>query len=304
MSVSGAVSKYYSTGRSRWQCARLSAALPFLLILMVSLSLAAPYSFAAAKGKRYGAPLKFDAPPVDLDLPGEGADAPGEFTDSPVPSPAAPEGNRTGVETAPAVPPAAPGGASAPIRLFGTVEFRSPVKNLPKWERVRNSESKKPSFIPGGMDTQNKAVSDRWQRLREKLKNAPFMEKVKGVNTFFNQWPYKTDLDVWGVEDYWATPREFVQKSGDCEDYAISKYYALRDLGVPAEALRIAAVKDSIRNLGHAVTIVFHGGDAHVLDNLTNLMLSHKRLTQYKPQFSVNEQYLWRHIQPKSGPTR
>lgn len=292
MSVSGVVSKYPFTVRSRLRSTRLPFALPFfILFVMASLCLTASYS-------GYGAPLKFDAPPVYLDAPSE---EPAESVEAPNTSaPVPPSQNQTGA----ARQPAAPAGPSAPIRLFGTVEFRSPVKNLPKWERVRNSENKKPSFIPGGMDAQNKTVSDRWQRLREKLKDVPLMEKVKGVNNFFNQWPYKTDLDVWGVEDYWATPREFVQKSGDCEDYAISKYYALRDLDVPAETMRIAAVKDSIRNIGHAVTIVFHGGEAYVLDNLTNLILSHKRLTQYKPQFSVNEQYLWRHIQPKSGPTQ
>lgn len=140
--------------------------------------------------------------------------------------------------------------------------------------------------------------------MREKLQGAPLVDQVKAVNNFFNQWPYKTDLEVWGVEDYWETPREFIERSGDCEDYAISKYYALRDLGVPAELLRIVAVKDAIRNYGHAICLIMVNDDAYILDNLTNLTLSHKRLTHYKPQFSVNENFLWRHIQPQSGPTR
>ncbi|MDR0826786.1 MAG: transglutaminase-like cysteine peptidase [Desulfovibrio sp.] len=188
-----------------------------------------------------------------------------------------------------------------PIRLFGTVEFRSIIKNLPKWERVLAEEQKHPTFTEQGIDTDNKKLQERWLSLKAKLKDAPIKEKLQGVTNFFNQWPYKTDNEVWGVEDYWATPREFFNKSGDCEDFAISKFYALINLGVPPELMRIAAVKDGIRGLGHAVLVVFVDDDAYILDNITNLVLSHKRLTHYSPQFTVNEEYLWRHVKPKPG---
>jgi predicted transglutaminase-like cysteine proteinase len=188
------------------------------------------------------------------------------------------------------------------VRLFGTVEFRSPIKALPKWERVLSSESQSPSFSARGFDTRNEKVVQRWAKLKEQYTDAPLKEKMQVVNNFFNQWPYKYDMDIWGVEDYWAIPREFALKSGDCEDYAIAKYYGLRDLGVPAKSLRIAAVKDSIRGLGHAILVVFADADAYILDNLTNLVLSHKRLTHYVPQYTVNEEFLWRHVKPKSIP--
>jgi predicted transglutaminase-like cysteine proteinase len=196
-----------------------------------------------------------------------------------------------------------PAAQAAPIRLFGTVEFRSPIKSLPKWERVRDSENRRPTFIPEGLDldVKNPSVTQRWVALRDRIKDAPLAEKANEVNKFFNQWPYKTDMTIYGVEDYWAVPREFVERSGDCEDYAIAKYYALRELGVPAKFLRVAAVKDSIRNLGHAVLIVYmDDDDARVLDNLTNLVLSHKRLTHYVPQYTVNEDFLWRHVVPRA----
>lgn len=121
------------------------------------------------------------------------------------------------------------------------------------------------------------------------------MEKAKEVNKFFNQWPYRTDMVVYGVNEYWATPWEFAAKSGDCEDYAISKYYALRALGVPADKLRIVALKDTIKNIGHAVLAVYIDDTAYILDNLSSMMLQHTRLTHYKPQFSVNEHYRWGH---------
>ncbi|MDL2266950.1 transglutaminase-like cysteine peptidase [Desulfovibrio sp. OttesenSCG-928-G15] len=182
------------------------------------------------------------------------------------------------------------------------MEFRSAIKNLPKWQRVLGSERKSPSFGSNGLDGGNQKVTQRWAAAKGRLGGASLMEKVKEVNKFFNVWPYKTDQEVWGVEDYWATPKEFVRKSGDCEDFAISKYYALRDLGVPASSMRIVALKDTIRNLGHAVLVVYTQNDAYILDNLSNMVLSHKKLPHYAPQYSVNEEFLWRHVKPKATP--
>ena len=288
--------------------------------LIVLAVFASAWGNASAATGKYGKPLRFDPPPVDtgnarqadLPEPSPPLSGPGEAAGDGAARPDGGEGaggDASGLESGtqaaqPAATAANAAASTSPIRLFGTVEFRSPIKNLPKWERVMGSEKRKPSFIDKGMDTRNQQVSARWAKLKEKLQGASLREKVQGVNNFFNQWPYKTDREVWGVEDYWAVPREFVEKSGDCEDYAISKYYALRDLGVPAEMMRIAAIKDVIRNLGHAVLVVFMESDAYVLDNLTNLVLSHKKLTHYAPQYTVNETFLWRHVKPKSTPAK
>lgn len=188
------------------------------------------------------------------------------------------------------------------VRLFRTVDFRSVLKDMPKWERVLQKERATPSFTPDGISCDNASVAARWKALQNKLSGASLLEKIKGVNKFFNQWPYRTDIAVWGVEDYWATPCEFIVRSGDCEDYAITKYFALRALGVPADIMRIAAVKDTIRGIGHAVLVIYMDNDAYVLDNLSNLVLSHKRLRHYSPLYSLNENYLWRHVKPIAGP--
>lgn len=276
----------------------------FFLLFALAVSLALQPCSALGAG-RYGTSLQFDPPPVDL---GQAEAAPEAVPDTATeqPKPAREDAAAKSSEIRDSAQPDGNGKAksessdSKSVRLFGTVEFRSPLKKLPKWERVRNLENEKPSFTEQGIASKNKDVLARWNKLREKLKGAPLMEQAQGVNKFFNQWPYKTDREVWGVEDYWATPREFMLHSGDCEDYAIAKYYALRDLGVPKEKLRVVALKDTIRNIGHAVTAVFIGDDAYILDNLSNLVLSHKKLTLYAPQYSVNEDYLWRHVKPKA----
>ncbi len=195
-----------------------------------------------------------------------------------------------------------------PVRLFGTVDFRGELKDLPKWIRVNEAEKRQRTFRDGGLqctDPKNAvpaSIKEGWLSLKGRLQNAPLMEKVKEVNKFFNQFPYRTDIALYGFEDYWATPCQFMNRSGDCEDYAITKYFALRDLGVPADIMRIAAIKDNIRNIGHAVLVIFSENDAYVLDNLTNLVLSHKKLMHYRPIYTVNENFLWRHVTPVSGP--
>lgn len=67
---------------------------------------------------------------------------------------------------------------------------------------------------------------------------------LDAVNRFFNRIPYASDIEHWGKDDYWATPVELLASNGgDCEDYAIAKYLTLRELGVPADRMRITYVK-------------------------------------------------------------
>jgi predicted transglutaminase-like cysteine proteinase len=160
-------------------------------------------------------------------------------------------------------------------------------------------DRKTPGLIP------ERALGGRnalWGDLRAEWRGLSIMDKLRNVNSLFNQWPYRLDSEVWGVVDYWAAPIEFLRKSGDCEDYAITKYFALKQLGVPAADMRIVILLDSIRRLGHAILVVYTGGDAYVLDNLSNVVLSHQRYGHYVPQYSINEEYRWAHIPIKGGP--
>jgi predicted transglutaminase-like cysteine proteinase len=75
--------------------------------------------------------------------------------------------------------------------------------------------------------------------------------------------------------------------------------YALKQLGVNPERLRIVALKDSIRNLDHAVLAVYIEGTIYILDNVTKLVLTHDKFQHYRPYFSINAVYKWTHIPPK-----
>ena len=121
-------------------------------------------------------------------------------------------------------------------------------------------------------------------------------DQLQLVNQFFNRWPYKSDSQAFGRREYWASPSVFMARSGDCEDYAIAKYFALRQLGFDKEELRIVVLYDRIRNLGHAVLAVYGGNDILILDSLSNFITTHTRYRHYIPQYSMNETTRWAHV--------
>lgn len=180
-------------------------------------------------------------------------------------------------------------------RLFGTMEIRGPIKNLPQWINVQERHKKNPIFTPGFQ--LNSRVT--WDKLKELVQGKSPLEKIKAINSFWNQWPYKLDSAVYGKPDYWAAPYEFRKNSGDCEDYAIVKYFTLKELGFPVEQMRIVVVTDSILNVAHAILAVYLDDDIYILDNIAKNVLSHSRIRNYKPHYSVNEQNRWVHLSPK-----
>lgn len=128
----------------------------------------------------------------------------------------------------------------------------------------------------------------------------PFQQLV-AVNKWGNAHPYIEDNINWGMEDYWETPREFVDISGDCEDYAISKYYLLRAAGFSADDLRIIILEDL--NLGgiiHAVLGVYVNDVLYILDNQSREVMEALSIYHYRPIFGINEQAWWAYY-PKNN---
>ena len=122
-------------------------------------------------------------------------------------------------------------------------------------------------------------------------------EKLELVNDFMNRTPFLSDLEHWGKEDYWATPVEFLSTNGgDCEDFSIAKYFALRSLGVADEKLRITYVKEIVvYNEAHMVLAYFPAPDAEplVLDNINKSIRPASTRTDLVPVYSFNGSGLW-----------
>jgi predicted transglutaminase-like cysteine proteinase len=94
---------------------------------------------------------------------------------------------------------------------------------------------------------------------------------LRPVHGFFNDLPSVDDRVQWGVEDYWATPAEFLSSgAGDCEDYAIAKYFTLKELGVPVSRLRLVYARTWQARGAHMVLAYFSapGAEPLIMDNL------------------------------------
>lgn len=125
-------------------------------------------------------------------------------------------------------------------------------------------------------------------------------EKLKQVNEFFNRLPNVSDQMQWGKLDYWATPLELLgANGGDCEDFALAKYFTLRELGVPDERLRLTYVRvylPTSREMQSHMVVTYHAtpnAEPLVLDNLTNVIKSASERKDLAPTYSFNGAQLW-----------
>jgi predicted transglutaminase-like cysteine proteinase len=139
-------------------------------------------------------------------------------------------------------------------------------------------------------------VQDR-QKDRQKSTPAPVpTDDLQAINRFLNKVPYYSDKRHWGVDDYWATPVEMLSSNGgDCEDYAIAKYFSLKELGIPVENLRISYVRALKLNEAHMVLAFYSrpDSDPYILDNLTGRLVPASERPDLEPIYSFNDEDLW-----------
>lgn len=122
-------------------------------------------------------------------------------------------------------------------------------------------------------------------------------ELVEAVNTAMNKYRFVSDKQNYGKEDYWASPKEFFANGGDCEDYAIAKYYALKKANVPVDDMRIVTVFDTKLRIHHTVLVVRDQNKQYVLDNQRKEVYLANDNDRYQTIFHVNENGFW--IYPK-----
>jgi len=136
-----------------------------------------------------------------------------------------------------------------------------------------------------------------WQTLLEDSSHLAEQDKLDNVNRFFNRHiRFGDDSRVWKQVDYWATPIEsLIKGAGDCEDYAIGKYFSLRRLGIPSEKLRITYVKALRLNQAHMVLTYYANPAAEplVLDNLINQIRPASRRQDLLPVYAFNAEGLY-----------
>jgi len=183
--------------------------------------------------------------------------------------------------------------------FFGSTETRSKnMKPFKKWTgALARFSAEKAKEEQGSCESTafNYCHYQEWQKFLKGLEGKDKWDQILSVNRFMNSRRYITDPRNWGKKDYWATPIEFMKRFGDCEDYSISKYASLKQLGFTDDEMRLAAVKDLNLKVGHAILIVWHGGKTWLLDNQIKRVVETETVRHYKPVFSINETAWWRH---------
>lgn len=113
--------------------------------------------------------------------------------------------------------------------------------------------------------------------------------KIRRVNAFFNKYRYKFDKYNWEEVEYWASFGEFVSKgSGDCEDYALAKYYSLRKLGISENKLKLISGKYA--GGGHLALAYYKDSkDPYLLDNNSRYLVRMSKTSKFKPETYFNE---------------
>ena len=146
------------------------------------------------------------------------------------------------------------------------------------------------------------------QPLLASLSEADDAARLDGVNRFFNRRiVFRDDLQVWHVEDHWASPLETLQQGmGDCEDFAIAKYFSLLATGVAASQLRLVYVRLQVGGAGgpsqaHMVLAYYASAQAEplILDNLITDIRPASRRPDLTPVFSFNSEGLWQGNGPR-----
>ncbi len=170
----------------------------------------------------------------------------------------------------------------------------SGIETFGQWVRVL--ERHLTEDVPEGSCEEtrfNRCHLQRWQAFLEAQRDRPVMEQIVAVNRYANRLPYVLDIDNYGVEDYWAIAKEFLDRGGDCEDYAITKFFSLKWLGFPVDRLRIVVLQDTNLRVPHAVLAVDMNGRHLILDNQIDQVVTDDEIVHYVPVYSINEEGWW-----------
>jgi predicted transglutaminase-like cysteine proteinase len=121
-------------------------------------------------------------------------------------------------------------------------------------------------------------------------------QQIRLVNRYINRQRYKEDRISWrsAAGNQWQTLVEFLSKGGDCEDFAVAKYFVLREFGFDAEDMRIVIGREPQRAAHHAMLAIRLDGDVWLLEN-DNSIYRNSGQDIERFVYAINEQGIWDH---------
>jgi predicted transglutaminase-like cysteine proteinase len=202
---------------------------------------------------------------------------------------ALPPNSRSTTDAQPASSAAPPVGSEP----FGLFTFRAPPSALwKKWEGVEADIAREKLVLDGCRENAETCPSyaARFLRLVKTVKSksglAQLEEANQGVNAAIH---YVSDLAQFGELDRWSAPlATFASAKGDCEDYAIAKYFALREVGFPEGDLRLLLGRDRTVRQDHAVLAARLDGRWLILDNRWSELKEDSADLNFTPLFAID----------------
>jgi predicted transglutaminase-like cysteine proteinase len=193
------------------------------------------------------------------------------------------------VSDAPPAKEAAPVGTEP----FGLFMFRAPEGMLwRKWRGIEADMAREQVVLDKCRGDAENCPSYAAQFLRlinavkAKAGRAQLDEANRAVNTAIR---YVSDFSQHGEADRWSAPlATFATAKGDCEDYAIAKYVALREAGFPREELRLVLVRDRAVRQDHAVLAARLDDHWLILDNRQSQLIEDSDASSFTPLFAIN----------------
>ena len=105
-----------------------------------------------------------------------------------------------------------------------------------------------------------------------------------------------SDLAQHGQIDVWTSPLATLARGGgDCEDYAIAKFVALRRAGLAPDDVRIVVLRDTIHGEDHAVAAARLDGRWLTLDNRRMAMVEDADVRNFRPTFVIGQHGVMRY---------
>ena len=177
-----------------------------------------------------------------------------------------------------AVPASSFAAETTPLVLWGTKGAPLTPKTdsehagvLWLWKDLQSRQATEPTVLAAGKANMPAPTLKQWENLVEKFPTMKSEEQLRNINGFFNRWSGKEDRAAYGRDEYWASSQDFLKSGGgDCEDYALIKYQALRELGTKVDSIWLVLVTDVSRGAEHAVLLVTVGNKSFILDNLSS----------------------------------
>ena len=149
---------------------------------------------------------------------------------------------------------------------------------------------------PAGISNATEQRVNAWRQLIDRGRDWSDERQLAAANDFINQNQFVDDIIHWDKQDYWATPLQtIVTEAGDCEDFAVAKYFTLTEMGMSADKLRLTYVKALTLDQAHMVVSYYASPNDMplVLDNLDPVIRPATERDDLLPVYSFNGDGLW-----------